>query len=198
MLLLATRNRDKISEIQEALRGLSVRLIPAAEWGELPEVEEDQDTLQGNAIKKARMLADITGIPTLADDTGLEVAALNGAPGVHSSRYSGENATYEENVRKLLREMQTIPDGRRQARFRCVMAVAMGEQLRTVEGECRGMIIRERRGQGGFGYDPVFLLPELDKTFAELTLNEKNRISHRGIALRKAREVLRELFGIGE
>lgn len=195
-MLLATHNRDKVAEITAALRGLPLRLVAASEWGDLPQVEEDQDTLQGNAIKKARVLAELTGLAALADDTGLEVSALGGAPGVHSSRYAGEKATYDDNVRKLLQEMQTVPDIRRQARFRCVIAVAMGEEVKIVEGECRGIILGERRGQGGFGYDPVFLVPELNKTFAELTLAEKNRISHRGQALRKAREMLCELFAI--
>ncbi len=196
VLLLATNNRDKIVEIKNALAGLPLKIIPAAEWGKLPEVEEDQNTLVGNAIKKAKVLAEKTGLPTLADDTGLEVAALNGAPGVFSSRFSGKNATYDENIRKLLQALDNVPEGQREARFRCVIAIVKGDMLRTVEGECNGIILRERRGSGGFGYDPVFWVPELNKTFAELSLEEKNRISHRGKAMRKARQVLIEIFGL--
>lgn len=193
-LLLATRNRDKVKEIAQALTGLPVELVPAEKWGNLPDIEEDHDTLIGNAVKKAVTLARITNIPTLADDTGLEVDALNGAPGVHSSRYSGERATYDENVDKLLHEMRNVPDDKRGARFRCVIALAVGDQVETVEGVCEGTIARERHGNGGFGYDPVFIVHGLDKSFAELTLEEKNKISHRGVALQKARLVLAQKF----
>ncbi len=193
-LLLATRNADKIVEITEALRGLDLELVSAASFAEIPEVEEDQPDLAGNAIKKAVTLARLTGMTALADDTGLEVDALNGAPGVFSSRYSGPNATYASNVQKLLRDLQGIEDGHRTARFRCVIAIARGEQISTVEGVCEGVILEAPRGCDGFGYDPVFLIPDLRKTFAELSVAEKNFISHRGQALRKARVVLEDIF----
>ncbi len=189
-LLLATRNRDKVEEIREALAGLEIELITVDELGPLPEVIEDQDTLQGNAIKKAATLASISGLLALADDTGLEVDALNGAPGVYSSRFSGENATYTENVAKLIREMEGIPEAQRTARFRCVIAVASADRVETVDGVCEGMITTAPQGSGGFGYDPVFLVPSSGKTFAELSLAEKNRISHRGRALQRARQLL--------
>lgn len=193
-LLLATRNADKIVEIKEALRGLDIELISAASFAEIPEVEEDQPDLTGNAIKKAVTLARLTGMTALADDTGLEVDALNGAPGVFSSRYSGPNATYASNVQKLLLDLQGIEAAQRTARFRCVIAIARGEQVSTVEGVCEGLILEAPQGSDGFGYDPVFMIPDLRKTFAELSVAEKNFISHRGQALRKARVVLEDIF----
>lgn len=193
-LLLATRNRDKITEITAALAGLDVELIAADAIPGLPEVEEDAATLQGNAIKKAATLTHHSGLLALADDTGLEVDALDGAPGVYSSRYSGENATYAENVAKLLRDMHGVAAEKRSARFRCVIAIAGDGQVVTVEGICEGKITEAAAGSGGFGYDPVFLVPELGRTFAELTLEEKNRISHRGRALKLARVKLEEIL----
>jgi XTP/dITP diphosphohydrolase len=139
--------------------------------------------LEANAIKKALALAKYVNLPTLADDTGLEVDALNGEPGVYSARYAGENATNQDNVEKLLREMETVPDGQRTARFRCVLAYVVGEDVKVLEGVVEGEIIRTPKGYDGFGYDPVFYVPQLGKTFAELPLSEKNRISHRGKAL---------------
>lgn len=193
-LLLATRNRDKIAEITAALAGLDVELIAADAIPGLPEVEEDAATLQGNAIKKAATLTHHSGLLALADDTGLEVDALDGAPGVYSSRYSGENATYAENVAKLLLEMRGVAAEQRSARFRCVIAIAGDGQVDTVEGVCEGRITEVASGSGGFGYDPVFLVPELGRTFAELSIEEKNRISHRGRALLLARVKLEEIL----
>ncbi|HNT65505.1 MAG TPA: RdgB/HAM1 family non-canonical purine NTP pyrophosphatase [bacterium] len=190
-LLLATRNRDKVVEIRQVLAGLDVEVISAIERDDLPEIEEDRDTLEGNASKKALVCSRIAQMASLADDTGLEVDALNGKPGVFSSRFAGENATYDDNVNKLLHEMAAVPSTMRGARFRCVMALAIDGRVETVEGVCEGEILFARRGEGGFGYDPVFYLPALDKTFAELSIEEKNRISHRGIALRKAVELIR-------
>ena len=189
-LLLATRNLDKIEEIREALAGLEIDLLTVDELGPLPEVIEDQETLLGNAVKKAATLASLSGLLALADDTGLEVDALNGAPGVYSSRYSGEGATYAENVAKLLSDLVGVPSSERTARFRCVIAIADARGVETVDGVCEGYILDAPRGSGGFGYDPVFLVPESSKTFAELTLAEKNRISHRGRALARMRVVL--------
>jgi XTP/dITP diphosphohydrolase len=181
-LLLATRNRDKIKEIANALQDLNLNIVSAFDV-DVPDVDEDQDTLEGNALKKARELARATGLPALADDTGLEVDALNGAPGVYSSRYAGPGASYEDNVNKLLNELEGVPPSRRQARFRTVMAFVYDDTEQLAEGECQGLITETKRGEQGFGYDPVFLVPEQDKTFAEMTLAEKNNISHRGRAL---------------
>jgi len=194
-LLLATRNRDKVEEIREALAGLEIDLLTVDELGPLPEVIEDQETLKGNAIKKAATLASLSGLLSLADDTGLEVDALNGAPGVYSSRYSGENATYAENVTRLLRELEGVLPAERTARFRCVIAIADARGVETVDGVCEGLIIDEPRGSGGFGYDPVFMVPDTGKTMAELSMAEKNRISHRCRALARMRVVLEKRLG---
>lgn len=193
-LLLATRNRDKVLEMRAALDGLAIELFSAADMPELPEVEENAATLAGNAIKKAETLFHITGIHSVADDTGLEVEALNGAPGVFSSRYSGPNATYADNVRKLLRELRGVPPANRNARFRTVIAFAHNSGTQIVEGICEGEIITEAHGEQGFGYDPVFLYKPAGKTFAEMPLAEKNEISHRGRALKKLRTLLQEKF----
>lgn len=195
-LLLATKNKDKVREIRAALNGLEVELLSAADMPELPEVIEDAPTLEGNAIKKAVTLFKLTGIPSLADDTGLEVEALNGAPGVYSSRYSGPHATYEENVRKLLQTMECIPANARQAQFRTVIAFTQEQGTETIEGICEGEIVHSPRGDGGFGYDPVFLYRPAGKTFAEMTIAEKNEISHRGKALKKLRTLIHEKFTI--
>ncbi|MDQ7054446.1 MAG: XTP/dITP diphosphatase [candidate division KSB1 bacterium] len=189
-LLLATRNRDKVREIRSVLADLNVELLCAADMPDLPEVEEDADTLEGNAIKKALTLHQLTGLPTLADDTGLEVEALGGVPGVYSSRYAGPGATYDDNVQKLLQAMRDVPTSRRQAQFRTVVAFAHDGNVETVEGVCRGVITTEPRGSNNFGYDPIFFVPELGKTMAEMTLAEKNRISHRGKAFREIKKNL--------
>ena len=191
-LLVATRNSDKLREIRAALASLQVDLISGSEIENLPEIVEDAGTLEGNAAKKAMTLFELTGIPTIADDTGLEVAALAGAPGVYSSRYSGADATYADNVRKLLHEMRDVPPGQRQARFRTVIAFASDAGLQTVEGICEGEITTEPRGDGKFGYDPVFFVPEAGKNMAEMSLDEKNRLSHRGLGLKKMAKILQD------
>ena len=193
-LLVATRNRDKLREIRAALAALDLELIGADEIEGLPKIVEDAGTLEGNAAKKAMTLFELTGIPTIADDTGLEVQALDGAPGVYSGRYSGPGATYADNVRKLLQEMRGVPEGQRQARFRTVIAFASDAGLQTVEGVCDGEITTAPRGDGNFGYDPVFYVPEVGKTMAEMSLEEKNRISHRGRGLQKLTKILQEAF----
>jgi XTP/dITP diphosphohydrolase len=189
-LLLATRNSDKINEIKQVLSHLPLKIISADDLKNLPEVVEDQPTLEGNAIKKATILSKSSGLLSLADDTGLQVDAMDGAPGVYSSRYAGERATYDDNVTKLLKEMQGVAENRRTARFRCVMALVDGNKTETVEGVCEGIILKEKRGDKGFGYDPVFYTPVYGKSFAEISLEEKNKISHRGIALDKIRTLL--------
>jgi XTP/dITP diphosphohydrolase len=190
-LLLATRNADKVAEITHALDDFDIQIISLVEKDNLPTVDEDQDTLVGNAIKKASVLFTASGIPSLADDTGLEVDALNGEPGVYSSRYAGESASYEDNINKLLQLLENIPESRRTARFRCVMALASTVGIETVEGICNGTILADRRGENGFGYDPIFFIPQHDQTFAEMTLDQKNKISHRGIALAKMKEIIK-------
>ncbi len=192
-LVLATKNRDKIREIREILSNFSIEIKSLEDFPDMPDVVEDGATLEENAVKKARAFYHFTGLPALADDTGLEVDALNGAPGVFSSRFAGENATYRDNREKLLHDLSGVPDGERGAQFRCVVAFVYGEQVLTAEGIVRGEITHQSVGQGGFGYDPIFFVPELGQTFAEIDLETKNKISHRGIAFRKMTEKLRAL-----
>jgi XTP/dITP diphosphohydrolase len=190
-LLLATRNRDKVAEIVRILEGLPLRIRTPEEFPALPEVEEDGATFLENAAKKAVVLARGSGLLALADDTGLVVPALGGEPGIRSSRYAGEDVTYEDNCRLLLARMADIPEVRRGAYFVSVAAVADPEGfVGSAEGRCEGVILREPRGRGGFGYDPVFLHVPSGKTFAELTIEEKNRVSHRAAALRGIRGTL--------
>ena len=195
-ILLATRNKDKVREIKELLSDLSVAVLSIDDFPDIPEVKEDRNTLQGNAVKKAVELSKHFHMPALADDTGLEVDALNGAPGVFSARYAGENATYSQNVDKLLADLKDVADEKRTAQFRTVVAFADNGAVDTVEGVCKGVILRARRGDGGFGYDPVFYAPQVGKTFAEMTVAEKNKISHRGLALQKMKQLLISKFGV--
>lgn len=178
-VVVASKNPDKVREVEDVLAALDlgIEVVRGLDW---PDVDETEDTLEGNALLKARAVRDHTGLAALADDTGLEVDALGGAPGVRAARFAGPDAGYEENVDKLLAMMEGETD--RRARFRTVVAVvdpAGGELL--VEGVLEGSIGRERRGSGGFGYDPVFLVG--DRTLAEYGAAEKNRISHRALAL---------------
>lgn len=186
-LLVATRNRDKLKEITAILADLNLEVISAADRKGLPEVVEDAPTVRDNAIKKAVETAKAAKMLTLADDTGLEVDVLNGEPGVRSARYASEEASYHENNRKLLAALHGVPMEKRSCRFRCVVAIADENGLvDTVEGICNGIIVEVERGGGGFGYDPLFIPDGQVKTFAELSLDIKNRISHRAKALQKA------------
>ncbi len=193
-LVLSTRNQDKIIEIRDALAGLSIHILNLDSFPNAPEVIEDGDTLEANAIKKALVIHQHTNLPAVADDTGLMVEALDGAPGVFSSRFAGPGATYADNVQKLLRMMEGVPPSQRTAEFRTVIALAMQGKTHLVEGRCRGEITLAPRGSNGFGYDPVFLVPELNKTFAELALAEKNQVSHRGKAIMAFKVLLQEKF----
>jgi len=202
-LVIASRNQDKIEEIRALLSDTGLNVLSEKELGRLPAVEEDGNTLEENAIKKAVEFMRATGLMALADDTGLEVDYLNGAPGVYSARYAGENASYADNNRKLLSELEGVSRDKRTARFRCVVAIAIpaagtqdGEckKVHTVEGRCEGLITTSPRGTSGFGYDPIFLVRGIGKTFAELSEEEKNKLSHRGHALRKAKKLLTHLF----
>lgn len=191
-LVLATRNKDKVTEILAAFLHFNgkLRFLTLDDFPDAPEVVEDGETLEANAIKKAREIHLATGLPALADDTGLMVDALNGAPGVYSGRYAGPNATYAGNVQKLLRELDGIDLSKRHACFRCVVAFAHENKIECVTGECRGTIALVPRGAGKFGYDPVFIVDGVGKTYAEMNMAEKNQISHRGLALRAAGELL--------
>lgn len=193
-LIIATRNKDKVKEFNATLADLDIEILSALDFPELPEVVEDQDTLEGNARKKAETIYQATGLPTVADDTGLMVNFLEGKPGVFSSRYAGENATYSDNVNKLLAQMRDAAPDQRTAQFVTVLAFSADDHMHFFRGICQGIITEAPRGTLGFGYDPVFLVPEKGKTFAEMSLEEKNRISHRGRALKKFKEYLAEHF----
>jgi XTP/dITP diphosphohydrolase len=183
-LVLATRNRDKIREIKNKL-GKDIDILTIDDFDHIPEVIEDGETLEQNAIKKAKIIHKYTKLPTIGDDTGLLVDALSGKPGVYSSRFAGENATYDENVDKLLDELKGVSWEQRDAKFITVVAYMDNNSEWTVEGKVKGKIIKQKRGNNGFGYDPVFYYEKLGKTFSEMDIEEKNKISHRAIALKK-------------
>lgn len=191
LLLLATRNAGKVREIREFLRCLELQVVSAAEWGDIPEPEETGTTFAENAREKAGYYHRITGLPALADDSGLEVDALGGAPGVYSSRFAPSDP---ERIQKLLRLLQHLDPQReallRKARFVCAMCLFSASRIIEVVGTVEGRITGTPRGQGGFGYDPVFFYPPLQRTFAELTSEEKNRVSHRARALAELRDRL--------
>ncbi len=182
IIVLATRNSGKVKEFQQLLKNFPVELKNLNDFGPIPEVEEDGKTFDDNAYKKALFAAKALGLPAIADDSGLVVEALEGAPGVKSARYAGEDATDKANLDKLLEKMKGKDD--RRAAFQCVISIAVpsGPAL-TYEGRCEGEIAQTPKGDSGFGYDPVFICPEYNKTFAELNSDEKNRVSHRGKAL---------------
>jgi XTP/dITP diphosphohydrolase len=191
-LVLATNNQHKIREIKNIMTGLDVEFLTAADFPEFPDPEEYGATLKENARIKAVEIARVTGLPALADDSGLEVDYLGGQPGVMSSRFAGPGCTFADNNRKLLQLLEGVAQNKRTARFHCVAALAFDEQdVRFFDGTVEGRITEELRGREGFGYDPVFFFPEVGKTFAEISEEEKNRYSHRGRAFRKVAEYLR-------
>ena len=187
VIVLATRNAGKVREFQMMLEGYPVEIRGLGDFGPIPEAVEDGATFDDNAYKKALHTAKVLGLPAIADDSGLVVEALDGAPGVYSARYAGEKATDSGNIAKLLGEMKGKMN--RRAAFECVISIAVpsGPAL-TYEGRCEGEITEEPMGEGGFGYDPVFYYPPLGKTFAEISLEEKNKVSHRGRALAEVRD----------
>lgn len=190
-LLVATNNSGKLREYASLLDGLGFELITLAGAGITVEIEETGTSMEQNAVLKATGFAELSGLVTLADDSGLEVDALGGEPGPLSRRYAGENATDLERNDFLLVKLRDVPWEKRGARFRCVIAIAAPDgNVETCEGVCQGMIALEPKGEGGFGYDPIFYLPELERWMAELSLDEKNRISHRAKAAREARRLL--------
>lgn len=192
-LVLASGNRGKIAELKKLLAPLQITVKSLADYPDMPETVEDGETFQANAIKKAREAAAYTGIMALADDSGLEVDYLKGLPGVHSARFAGEPKDDAANNRKLLALLQGVPWEQRTARFRCVVALCTPQgEVYTSEGTCEGYILEQLKGQGGFGYDPLFYVPELNQTFAEIDLEIKNKISHRGKALAGAIKILTE------
>ncbi|MCK5542866.1 MAG: XTP/dITP diphosphatase [Desulfobacterales bacterium] len=184
ILVIATRNKGKTREIENILKAFPITIKNLDDFGPIPEVEEDGETFDDNAYKKASFTARVLGFPALADDSGLLVDALNGKPGVYSARYAGVNATDQENLTKLLKEIKGKDN--RKASFKCVLSLAIptGAAL-TYEASCEGEILSEPVGNNGFGYDPVFYYSEFDKTFAQLTIEEKGSVSHRGKALKE-------------
>jgi XTP/dITP diphosphohydrolase len=191
-IVIATHNNDKLKELLKAFSHhiKNVTLLTLNDFPDIGEIVEDGKTLEQNALIKAKEVFNVTGIPTLSDDTGLEVDALNGAPGIYTARYAGENCSYYDNVKKLLDDMQTIPIPNRTAKFKTVIAFIDKEIQVTAEGIAEGSISRSSTGDFGFGYDPIFFISEANKTFAEMKINEKEIYSHRGKAIRSIMDTL--------
>ena len=188
--VIATHNKDKLKELKRALSGLSLELLDLSDFPEIGEIIEDGETLKDNALIKARHVYNATGLPSIADDTGLEVDALGGKPGVYTARFAGEGCTYGDNVNKMLKVMKNFEKRERGAKFRTVMAYVDSEKELFSEGEVKGVIAEGIKGLGGFGYDPIFYVVEEGKTFAEMTLEMKNNISHRGRAVKGLKSIL--------
>ncbi len=195
-IVIATHNQHKLLEVKEILKDLPYQFIGLNKFPDIPEIEETGKTLLENSLIKARTVHEITGFPTMADDTGLEVKYLNGVPGAKSARYAGEKATSKDNLNKLVKDLDGVPYGKRQAQFRTVISFVTNLKEHWVEGIVKGIILEESRGDSGFGYDPIFYIPKLKKTFAELSMERKNKISHRGLALEKFRILLGK-FNLG-
>ena len=189
-IVLATHNRDKCDEMIAILEAMSIELLTLNEFPEIGEIIEDGKTLEENALIKARTVQKLTYLPAIADDTGLEVDALNGKPGIYSARYAGENCSYLDNTHKLLQEMKNIPLDKRIAHFRTAIAYVNDNMELTTEGTVEGLITDMPKGIDGFGYDPVFYIPDLKKTYAEMNIYEKNQISHRGKAVKNMQRLL--------
>ena len=193
-LALATKNKGKVRELSELLTPHDIEVVSLNDFPGIEDIEESGETFRENAVIKALKVCEQTGLMTLADDSGLEVDYLDGAPGIHSARFAGEEKDELANNKKLLKSLEGVPEDRRTARFQCIMAVATPDGwVYTAEGTCEGVIAGETRGDGGFGYDPLFYLPEYGKTFAELDREVKNKISHRARALNNVLEILADL-----
>jgi XTP/dITP diphosphohydrolase len=191
--VIATRNQHKLVEIKKVLSDIPIQLIGMNDFHDIPEIEETGTTLVENSLIKARMVYQFTQLPTIGDDTGLEVDYLNGAPGVSSARYAGPDSDSKKNVEKLLNELKDVPLEHRTARFRTVISIVYKGGENWIEGIAEGIILKKQKGNRGFGYDPIFYYPPFKKTFAELSLDEKNKISHRGLALQKFRILLGQI-----
>lgn len=195
-LVLASRNKGKIEELKKLLSGLPVKVLSLSDFNCIPDIEETGSTFADNAEIKAKTVSSITGKYALADDSGLEIDALGGQPGVYSNRFAGPDATDEDRYNKVLDLMTGIPEQKRTARFRAAVSIATPDgDVITVEDKCEGRIAFEPQGNNGFGYDPVFYIPELGKTAAQLSPEEKNRISHRGKAMESTKDILMKLIG---
>jgi len=192
-VVIATRNKDKFKEISKILKNSNIKTLSLDDFPGVPQVKEDGKTLVDNALKKALTIARFTRRLTVSDDSGLVVDALGGGPGVYSSRFAGKGATYKKNNEKLLKLLKDVPQAKRQAKFICCVAVAEpGKIIGIVDGIHRGFITFETKGRNGFGYDPLFVCPGLNKTFAQLSPSLKNRVSHRARAFRKAKKLILE------
>ena len=189
-IVLATHNWDKCAEMEAIMKEMPIQLLTLNELPKIEEIIEDGKTLEENALIKAKTVHKITHLPAIADDTGLEVDALGGQPGIYSARYAGENCSYSDNVNKLLKEMANIPPQKRSARFRTAIAYVDENMELTTEGVVEGVIIDVTKGIDGFGYDPVFYIPDMKKTYADMSMNEKNQISHRGKAVKNMQILL--------
>ncbi len=195
-VVIGTHNRDKLKELMLAfkLEDLNIELLSLDSFPEIGDIPETGKTLEENALIKAREVNRITNLPALSDDTGLEVDALHGAPGVFTARYAGENCTYNDNVQKLLDELETVPAPNRTAKFRTVVAYVDGDFEITAEGYCDGLISGSAKGENGFGYDPVFFITNEKRTFSQMTIEEKEKYSHRGKAIREIIKLLTPHF----
>ena len=192
--MIATRNKGKIREIREVLNGLDLRIYALSDFPDVPDIEEDGKNFTENALKKARFYSKYFEMMTIADDSGLEVDNLKGLPGIYSARYAGEEASSQANNQKLLSALEGVPVSKRGAKFKCLLAMVSPDGKEAIaEGSCKGSIGFKEKGKRGFGYDPLFILPKNGKTMAELPLEEKNKISHRGKALRKLKKLIKTL-----
>ena len=195
-IVLATHNQDKKIELQDSLSEFPATILSLNDFPHIGEIEETGENLLENSMLKAKTVHNIAKLPAIADDTGLEVDALAGAPGIYSARYAGGDVTYSDNVNKLLNEMKGISSRNRGAQFRTVISFIDGERELWTEGIIKGEIGEMPVGNSGFGYDPIFFIPELNKTFAELSTEEKNKISHRGLAMKKLCILLKEYLSV--
>lgn len=191
-IILATHNLDKCKEMQVSFNDTNIKIFTLKNFPEIDDIVEDGDTLEANAFIKSRTVFNKTGIPTISDDTGLFISALNGEPGIFSARYSGENCSYMDNVNKVLIEMNNIDKPLRKATFKTVVTYVSKDLELVAEGSVKGIITKKPKGNKGFGYDPIFYVPESQKTFAEMDINEKQKISHRSRAIDNLQKLFRE------
>ena len=191
-IILATHNLDKCKELQASFNDTNIKIYTLKDFPEIDDIIEDGDTLEANAFIKSRTVFNKTGIPTISDDTGLFISALNGEPGIFSARYSGENCSYIDNVNKVLTEMNNIDISLREATFKTVVTYVSKDLELVAEGSVKGIITKKPKGNKGFGYDPIFYVPELQRTFAEMDINEKQKISHRSRAIDNLQKLFRE------
>lgn len=188
-IIFATGNKGKLKEVQQIFEGTGFQIVPMSDLGSIPEIEEDGDTFEDNALKKAKFIFNKFGLPTIADDSGLSIEQLGGRPGVYSARYAGEDCTFDDNNKKVLKELKDFPEPHK-AQFLSYAIFFNGRNIHSAIGKLPGRIIKEFRGSEGFGYDPIFVPEGYDVTLAEMKLEEKNKISHRARAFNELKEIL--------